>query len=114
MTRLRSDDIRDVPATLLAYDQALVRMTGRNLSGIACRSCGVSESKLKEIAPETRVGVIPITWGLGAIQGFAETVKAIVKHLGFEAYITREPNVAGLCEAAEMHSDVIMLSDDVR
>jgi len=112
MTRLRSDDIRDVPATLLAYDQALVRMTGRNLSGIACRTCGVSESKLKEIAPETRVGVIPVTWGLGTIQGFAETVKAIVKHLGFEAYITREPNVAGLCEAAEMHSDVIMLSDD--
>lgn len=112
MTRLTQDDINDIPGMLEAYDDTLVSMTGLDLGGIACRTCGLAQSEFMDAASRTRVGIVPVTWGQGIIPGFSETVRKIVAHLGFTAYVTHGSNVAGLSEAAESGSDVIMLSDD--
>jgi pyrrolysine biosynthesis protein PylD len=112
MTRLTQDDIRNIPATLKAYDDTLMSMTGMDLKGIACRAYGLERSVFMDAVSRTRVGIVPITWGQGIIPGFSETVQEIVVHLGFTAYVTRETDVAGLSEAAEKESDAIMLSDD--
>ena len=112
MTRLTQDDIKAIPGMLKAYDDTLVSMTGFDLGGIACRACGLVRSEFMDAAACTRVGIVPVTWGQGIIPGFSQTVQKIVAHLGFTAYVTRESDVAGLSEAAERGSDVIMLSDD--
>ena len=112
MTRLTQDDIQNIPAELKAYDNSLIRLTGLDLAGIACRTYGLDTSAFREAAAVTRVGMVPVTWGRGIIPGFSETVEAIVDHLGFTAFVTRKTDVAGLSEAAEMASDVILLSDD--
>jgi len=112
MTRLKPDEIRDIPEMLKVYDKALIRKTGAGLRGIACRAWGIDESAIAERAGGIRVGVIPISWGLGVIQGFSETVRDIVQHLGFNVFVTQAQNVAGLSEAVDRQSDVIMLSDD--
>ena len=112
MTRLTQDDIKNIPDMLKAYDDLLVSMTGLDLREIACRSCGLDPSAFIAAAANTRVGIIPVTWGQGIIPGFSQTVQAIVTHLGVAAYVTRKSNVAGLSEAMERGSDVIMLSDD--
>ena len=112
MTRLTQNDIKDIPGMLKAYDDTLVTMTGFDLGGIACRACGLAQSKFMDTASHIRVGIVPVTWGQGIIPGFSKTVQKIIAHLGFTISVTRESDVAGLSEAAERGSDVIMLSDD--
>lgn len=112
MTRLTHDDIKDIPGMLKAYDDTLVSMTGLDLGGIACRTCGLAQSEFIDAASRTRVGVVPVTWGQGIIPGFSQTVRKIIAHLGFTAHVTHDSNVAGLSEAAEGGAHVIMLSDD--
>ena len=112
MTRLTQNDIKNIPAILKAYDETLIRLTGADLAGIACRAYGLELSQFTDAASRTRVGVVPVTWGQGIIPGFSETLAAIAQHLGFTALVTRETDVAGLSEAAQKRADVIMLSDD--
>lgn len=97
---------------LKAYDETLIRLTGLDLAGIACRVYSLERSNFTDAASRTRVGVVPVTWGQGVIPGFSETLVAIAQHLGFTAQVTRETDVAGLSEAAQKRADVIMLSDD--
>jgi len=112
MTRLNSGDLRGIPGQLEVYDDALRRMTGTDLAGLACRAYAVDEKRFGEAARRTTVGVIPVTWGLGVIEGFSETVARIVAHVGFRAFVTRASDVAGMCEAAERCAQIILLSDD--
>lgn len=112
MTRLTQNDIQDIPAGLKAYDDTLKSLTGADLAGIACRAYGLNASAFREVAAITRVGVIPITWGQGVIPGFSETVRSIIEHLGFTAFVTHETDVAGLSETAVRGADMILLSDD--
>ena len=112
MTRLTQNDIQDIPEMLKAYDDQLLSLTGMDLAGVACRTYGLPRSALYDYAAVARVGIVPITCGLGLIPGFAETVKAIVEYLGFAALITPAANVAGLAQAAQWGADVVLLSDD--
>ena len=112
MTRLTHDDIKNIPAMLKAYDEMLIRLTGADLAGIACRAYGLEHSQFTDAASRAKVGVVPVTWGQGVISGFSETLAAIAQHLGFTALVTRETDVAGLSEAVQKRADMIMLSDD--
>ena len=114
MTRLTTDDIILIADELEAYDDELVAKTGCTLSGIACQAAGVTESEIKKIIADARVGVVPITFGRGVIEGFSETVAGIVSHVGCKAFVTQAADVAGLAEAFEKNADIIMLSDDDR
>jgi pyrrolysine biosynthesis protein PylD len=112
VTRLRTEDIADIAAELDDYDAELLAKTGYTLRGIACHAVGIDEEKIQDLIDSFRVVVVPITSGEGVIDGFAATVKEIVAHIGFRAFVTHQTDVAGLAEALEKKSDVIMLADD--
>jgi pyrrolysine biosynthesis protein PylD len=112
VTRLKTLDIAKISAELDQYDKELLVKTGCNLRGIACRSTGVEEKTAQDLIASVKVGVIPMTCGQGVIRGFADTVQQITAHIGFNAFVTRHTDVAGLAEAFEKKSDLIMLSDD--
>ena len=114
MTRLTINDITAIAEKLDAYDAELIAKTGCTLAGIACRAAGVAEAAIKEATGEIWIGVVPITFGQGIITGFCETVASIVSHLGCQAFVTRQADVAGWAEAIEKKADILMFADDER
>jgi pyrrolysine biosynthesis protein PylD len=114
VTRLITTDISDIAANLKNYDSELVARTGCSLSGIACRAAEIDEAQIKNLLPEIRVGIIPISSGKGVIGGFAEAVLDILLHMGANAFVTRTTDVAGIAEAFEKKADIVMLADDER
>ncbi|MCK5551868.1 MAG: 3-methylornithyl-N6-L-lysine dehydrogenase PylD [Deltaproteobacteria bacterium] len=114
MSRLATADIRTVASTLDKYDAELISKTRCTLQEIACRAVGVDENSFSNIVASYIVAVVPMTCGLGVIEGFADTVRAILRHIGVEAYSTRGVDVAGLAEAFERKANVIMVADDNR
>lgn len=112
MTRLQSSDIVETSARLSAYDQELLAKTGRTLKGLACYAVGLEEEEIRAGLADVHIGVVPIGWGRGVIDGFAETIRDILKHLGFHAFMTDNSNVSGLAEALERRAEIIFLADD--
>lgn len=114
VTRLRTEDIVHIAAQLADYDKELIAKTGFSLRGIACHAADVKEDDIKNLLKDIVVGVIPITSGKGVIGGFCNAVKSIVSHLGCRTFIPQATDVAGLAEAFEKKTDIIMLADDDR
>ena len=114
MTRLTTDDITLISDELQAYDEELVGKTGCTLAGIACHAADIAEAEMMKITADIRVSVVPITFGQGIIPGFCETVANIVSHMGCRALVTQQADVAGLAEAYETKSDILMFADDDR
>jgi pyrrolysine biosynthesis protein PylD len=114
VTRLITKDISNIAANLKNYDSELIARTGCSLSGIACRAAEIDEAQIKNLLPEIRVGVIPISSGEGVIGGFAEAVLNILLHMGAKAFLTRTTDVAGIAESFEKKADIVMLADDER
>jgi pyrrolysine biosynthesis protein PylD len=114
VTRLITADISDIAANLKNYDQELIARTGHSLSGIACRAAEIDEAQIKNLLPEIRVGVIPISSGEGVISGFGDAVLGILLHMGADAFVTRATDVAGIAESFEKKADIVMLADDER
>jgi pyrrolysine biosynthesis protein PylD len=114
MTRLRTEDIDHIPQALSAYDQELLKKTGKPLRGIASYALGRPEQALKDIGASCRVSVIPMTCGQGIIDRFCESVSSIVCHLGFHSGVTEHPDVAGVAEAFAKQADIILMADDSR
>lgn len=113
MTRLVKQDLEGLEQELIDYDRQLLNKTGLNLAQIACRAAGLPEEELSRAAAEQLVAVIPITCGQGLIPLFVESVKAIVRHLGFNAEITRQTDVAGISEGMERGAGVLFMADDL-
>ena len=114
MTLLRTEDIKDISAQLKQYDRELVRKTGRTLRGIACHALSLEEEEFQSLASSVPVAVVPIRSGQGVISRFSPTVRDIVVHIGFNAFVTQAADVAGIAEAAEKGVEVIMIADDLR
>ena len=112
MTRLQSDDILNIPSQLEAYDEKLLAKTGHNLRQIACRAVELKEEDGLAVISRLRVGVVPIRWGQGVIEGFCEATAGILRHLGFDTFLAGQADISGLAEAYETNADVIFLSDD--
>ena len=112
MTRLESDDILNIPTQLVAYDEELVAKTGHNLRQIACRAVEVTEDDIPGVISTVRLGIVPIRWGQGVIDGFCEATAGILRHLGFDTFITGHSDISGLAEAYEKKADGVFLSDD--
>ncbi len=112
MTRLESDDIFNIPSQLEAYDEELLAKTGHNLRQIACRAVEVTEDDVQRVIATVRVGVVPIRWGQGVIEGFCEAVAGVLRYLGFDTFVTGQADIAGLAEAYDTRADVVFLSDD--
>lgn len=112
MTRLRADDICNVNAELMDYNQQLVHTVGKSLAEIAVHSLN---KKLEDFAGRYdlyTVGVIPVSCGEGIISGFSLTVQKIVEFLGFRSFVTEDKDVGGLAEAVRKGANIIFLADD--
>lgn len=112
MTRLKEGDIQDIRGGLKGYDVRLKRMTGATLRQIACHAAGVDEAQILDLLPGIRIAAVPVTSGLGVIDGFSDTVAAIVSHLGFDAFVTESSDAAGIAEGFEKGGDILFLADD--
>lgn len=115
MTRLTTDDIKEIRAHLVQYDQKLESVTGRTLLGIGAWASGLEDmDHLQRIAPGIKMAVVPIRSGLGIISGFAEAVCGILLHLGFNATVTGHSDVTGFVDAVNIEAQVIFAADDDR
>jgi pyrrolysine biosynthesis protein PylD len=114
VTRLTTNDIQHIAAQLADYDTELIQKTGCSLRGIACWAAGVQESEFEKISGDLLVGIIPLTFGQGIIDGFCDIVASIVAHIGCSTFVTQVADVAGLAESYEKNADIIMLADDDR
>ena len=114
MTRLRTEDINHIPQELKAYDQQLLNKTGNTLKGIAIHAHDLLDDEFEQIVRSFRVCVIPLTCGQGVINRFSATVSEIVRHLGFHSCVAQKSDAAGIAEAFENKSDIILLADDGR
>jgi pyrrolysine biosynthesis protein PylD len=114
MTRLRSQDMPGIAADPEAYDAALAARTGLGLRGLAARAAGIGPRAFGRRACACRAAVVPLGAGAGVIEGFAEAVRRILLHLGFQAAVTRRPDAAGLEEAYRGRADLVFLADDER
>jgi pyrrolysine biosynthesis protein PylD len=112
MTRLQSADISGIPSRLVAYDEELLLKAGHNLRQIACHAVELEEEDVRRAISGIRVSIVPIRWGQGVIEGFCDATAAILRHLGFDAFVTGRANISGLAEAYEARADLIFLSDD--
>jgi len=114
MTRLTTDDIINIVVELDNYEKALISRTGCSLTGIAYRAAGIRQFQIQDILKNVSVGVIPIAGGEGIIAGFCDSVAGIISHIGFKTFVTQATDAAGLAEAFEKKTDIIMLADDFR
>ena len=112
--RLTKEDVREVARRLPEYDAELVRKTGLSLQQIAGRTVGVGEGGASVATHSQNAAVVRIASGQGIIEDFAEAVQAILIHVGAEAFIAEEKDVAGLAEAIERKADIVFLADDDR
>lgn len=114
MTRLEPADISGLDRDLKRFDGEVLAKTGRSLRQIACRAAGTDEERILRVMEDTTVGVVPVTAGEGIISGFAETVRDIIRHLGFRAFVPDLVDVAGLTAAVEEGADILFMADDAR
>jgi pyrrolysine biosynthesis protein PylD len=114
MTRLTGEDLRDTGTTLKQYDESLIRKTGRPLKQIAIKAAGISEKVFEDALALNVVAVIPITCGQGMIEGFAQSVRAILHHMGARIVQPEGADIAGIAEAVEKGATVVFCSDDDR
>jgi pyrrolysine biosynthesis protein PylD len=112
MTRLKPDDVLNIPYQLEAYDEELRAKTGHNLRQIACYALDLKQEDIREVMGGLLIGVVPIGWGQGVIEGFCEATAAILRHLGFKTLVTGHSDISGLAQAYEAKADVLFLSDD--
>jgi 3-methylornithyl-N6-L-lysine dehydrogenase len=114
VTRLTSSDIDSLSDQLTDFDERLKLQTGRDMLGVACHSAGLCEKNIHVKIRKLTIAVVTITAGLGKITGFAQTVKDILTHIGFQTFIPAQTDAAGLAQAIERKSDIIFMADDNR
>lgn len=114
MTRLTFADIESIDNELADYDAQLKRKTGHTLLEMACYANGCEARHVRKSQDLARLAVVPMTGGDGLIAGFGETVRGIVRHIGFHATVTRNPDAAGLAEAVEGGNTHMIAADDHR
>jgi len=115
LTRLTSSDIETVAFRLDEYDAELHKALGCGLRSLALEAVGFKEGHdaIKAIS-SIQAAVIPVRSGLGEINGFAQTVSAIVRHIGMRSFVSHQSDVAGVAESFERGARLIFMSDDDR
>jgi pyrrolysine biosynthesis protein PylD len=112
VTRLTEGDVRGLQAELERFEDYLVGLTGVGLRGVAMRA--VAQPVQCIPLRGTRIAAVPVSSGEGFIPGFCECVVAVLEHLGCEAWVTGQPDVRGLQDAALAGAEVVFMADDYR
>jgi pyrrolysine biosynthesis protein PylD len=112
MTRLTEQHVRDLSSRLPGFEADLRGVTGLDLRALALKAvgCQVGDSPLAG----ARVAAIPISSGLGFIPFFSKCVEIILCHIGCQAFVTAQPDVKGLQEAADRGAEVVFAADEDR
>jgi len=111
MTRLTNDLVRDIISSLDKADKMLTSITGMNLLELSYDAVDVRKDEMS--LNDLKVGVVPITSGLGIITQFSESVAEIIKMLGMDAFVTSTYDVTGFAEAISRGSEIVFMADDV-
>lgn len=114
MTRLITEWISEMEETAKAWDGRLKEITGHGYVEIAAAVSGHSVEDVAEASETMTVAVTPITSGLGVIGNFSESVAAIVKAMGFRAFVTGTTDVDGMYEAKVRGADLVFAAEDNR
>ena len=112
MTRLITEWISDIEHEIQAYDNELNKKLGMNLSGLTAKTCSMTEDTFREKIKKHRTAVIPITAGEGLIGTFSESVAAIARVMGSDAFVTESTDVAGMREGILKGADILFMADD--
>jgi pyrrolysine biosynthesis protein PylD len=111
MTRLTNDLVKDIISSLDKADKMLMAITGMDLSELSHDAVGVRKNEIT--LSDLKVGVVPITSGLGIITQFSESVAEIIKRLGMDAFVTNTYDVTGFAEAISKGAEIVFMADDV-
>jgi len=143
VTRLTADDVRGLTAGLLRFESALVEASGLTLRSLAARTVAVDAGvaaasppvgvpaaaaarpptvraatdavgRSPELRSAASFACVPVTTGEGLISGFSECVAVILRHMGWEACVTAQPDVRGIQEAVDGGAEVFFIADDHR
>jgi pyrrolysine biosynthesis protein PylD len=107
MSRLLETDIADISGMLQSKDAFWKKTLGYTLEEIARRAAGFSGT-----GAHLRAAVVPVSAGLGIIGGFSQTVAAILRHCGADAWVTDYTDVAGMQEAYAEGTDLVFMADE--
>jgi pyrrolysine biosynthesis protein PylD len=114
LTRLSCEIIKSIPASLEEADRALLRSTGHTLLDLAARTVQESCAAIAKEIRNFSAAVVPISSGAGVIPGFARGVAAILRHIGVNAVVTNQSDIAGISEAFNHGVDIFFAADDNR
>jgi pyrrolysine biosynthesis protein PylD len=112
MTRLTDRIVEDIIGTLDKTNDMLITQTGMDTLELACDAIGITPDMID--LHDLKVGVVPVTSGLGIIKKFSESVAEIVKKLGMESFVTDSADVTGLAEALSAEAEIIFMADDIK
>lgn len=107
MTRLVEEDIETLIVNLKKYDGEIRQQTGMAMLDIAMHAVSLDTGFQNK-----RTAVVPVTSGLGIIDGFSDTVCGILKYCGIDAYVTQKTDVGGIQEAYQTGAELIFMADD--
>ena len=120
MSRLTPEMVLPIPGNLPDLGRRLQRVCGYSLQEIALRAAFTTGSRQENPKPggagsriaSTTVGIVPIRWGEGIIEGFNDACREIALHLGFRAFVTAGADLSGFAEAVELGAEIVLVSDD--
>lgn len=112
MTRLTDDMVKDIIVSLDSTNDMLMSLTGMSTLQLACDAIGITPDMLD--LKDLKVGVVPVTSGLGVIKKFSESVAEIVRKLGMDAFVTENADVTGLAEALSAGAEMVFMADDIQ
>jgi 3-methylornithyl-N6-L-lysine dehydrogenase len=112
VTRLTAEDVRGLSARLRSFEEDLRTASGLGIRGVALSA--VADPPLCVPLSGARIAAVPISSGEGFIPGFSACVVVILRHLGCDAWVTAQPDVRGIQEAADGGAEVMFLADDRR
>ncbi|MDR1955117.1 MAG: 3-methylornithyl-N6-L-lysine dehydrogenase PylD [Candidatus Methanoplasma sp.] len=112
MTRLTDRIVEKIIGSLDGTNDMLTSLTGMSILELACDAIDITPDEID--LDGIRVGVVPVTSGLGIIKKFSESVAEIARKLGMEAFVTEYADVAGLAEALSAEVDIVIMADDLK
>lgn len=107
MSRLLPHEIEHICGGVADYDRLFQKQTGKTMNDLCRELFGIAESAIR-----LKTAVVPITSGLGTIERFSQSVCAILRHIGADAFVTEKTDVFGFQEAYLNNADIIFAADD--
>ena len=112
MTRLTDNIVKEIIGILDKKNELLITQTGMDTLELACEAIGITPDMID--LRDLKVGVVPVTSGLGIIKKFSESVAEIVKKRGMDSFVTDAADVTGFAEALSAGAEIIFMADDIK